>query len=195
MHVQAVHALGRGSRCPLAQHAGAHGAFRSRQGRLADVGRNGRPQPRLQHEGVADQLGREGEEERQVGRRAGLADLRQSGRRQRRRARRHQQRGDEGSGGQGRQGDPDGLPRIGRPVPVAGGPRQAGRRPRQRLAVPGRVLLAARRERDRLLRVQPRRSRGGRHPGLPGQRGERRSRSRTRSRRARPTPTSSGATT
>ena len=46
--------------------------------------------------------------------------------------------------------------------------------PRQRLAVPGRVLLAARRERDRLLRVQPRRSGGGRHPGLPRQRRERR---------------------
>ena len=88
---------------------------------------------------------------------------------ERRRPRRHQQRSDEGSGRQGRQGHPDGVPRVRRPVPVAGRPRQADRRPRQRLAVPGHLLVAARRKRHRLLRLQPRRSHGGRHRRLPRQ--------------------------
>ena len=65
-------------------------------------------------------------------------------------------------------------------VPVAGGARQAGGRPRQRLAVPGHLLVAARRERHRLLRVEPRRSDGGRHRRLPRQ-GRTTARSRTRS--------------
>ena len=62
------------------------------QRRLADVGRHARSQHGLEHEGAADDLGRQDEEERQVGRRARLAGLRQPGRRGRRRARRHQQR-------------------------------------------------------------------------------------------------------
>ena len=59
----------------------------------------------------------------------------------------HQQRRADGSERQGGQGRPDGLPRVGRPVPVAGGARQARGRSRQRLAVSGRLLVAARRER------------------------------------------------
>ena len=47
-------------------------------GRLADVGRHAGPQHGLEHEGAADDLGRQDEEEREVGRRARLAGLRQS---------------------------------------------------------------------------------------------------------------------
>ena len=52
--------------------------------------------------------------------------------------------------------------------------------PRQRLAVPGHLLVAARRERHRLLRLEPRRGDGGRHRRLPRQ-GRTTARSRTRS--------------
>ena len=55
----------------------------------------------------------------------------------------------------------------GRPVPVAGGARQARGRPRQRLAVPGHLLVAAHRGRHRVLHVQPRRADGGRPRRLP----------------------------
>ena len=142
----------------------------SRQRRLADVGRHARPQHGLEHEGPADDLGRQDEEERQVGGRARLADLRQPGRR-----RRHtcfvgtNNEAMKDPEHQGRQGHPDGVPRVGRPVPVAGGARQARGRPRQRLAVPGHLLVAAGRERHRLLRVEPRRADGGRPRRLPRQ--------------------------
>ena len=55
---------------------------------------------------------------------------------------------------------------VRRHVPVAGRPRQADGGTRQRLAVPGHLLVAARRERDCLLRVEPRRGGGGRHQGF-----------------------------
>ena len=77
----------------------------------------------------------------------------------------------------GDRGVRDGLPRVGRRVPVAEHAREAGRRPRERLALPGRRQLPARRGRPRLLRQQPRRARLPRHPGLP-RRGERRARHR-----------------
>ena len=74
-----------------------------------------------------------------------------------------------------------------RPVPVAVGPRQARGRPRERLAVPGRLLVAADRERHGLLRVEPRRADGGgprrlprRHQRRPGQGREGDSRDRRR---------------
>ena len=72
-----------------------------------------------------------------------------------------------GSERQGRQGRPDGVPRVGRPVPLAGGARQAGGRAGQRLAVPGHLLVAAGRERHGLLRLQSRRADGGRHRRVP----------------------------
>ena len=65
---------------------------RSRHRRLADVGRHARPQHGLEHEGAADRVGRQDQEEREVGRRARLAELRQPGRRRRHGVRRHQQR-------------------------------------------------------------------------------------------------------
>ena len=64
----------------------------------------------------------------------------------------------------------DGVPRVGRRVPLAADARQARVGPRQRLAVPGRRLVAARRGRAALLRQQPRRRLLPRHPGLPRQR-------------------------
>ena len=66
--------------------------------------------------------------------------------------------------------------------------------PRQRLAVPGRRLVAARRGRAALLRQQPRRGVLPRHPGLPRQR-ERRPGQGREADRARSTPTSSGRST
>ena len=54
----------------------------------------------------------------------------------------------------------DGVPRVGRRVPVAADAREARVGPRQRLAVSGRRLVAARRGQARLLRQQPRRASG-----------------------------------
>ena len=62
-----------------------------RQG-LADVGRHAGPQHGLVDEGPAGHLGRQDQEEREVGGRARLAELRQPGRRRRHGLRRHQQR-------------------------------------------------------------------------------------------------------
>ena len=50
--------------------------FGSRLRRLADVGRHARSEHGVEHEGVADRMGRQDEEEREVGRRARLAELR-----------------------------------------------------------------------------------------------------------------------
>ena len=61
-----------------------------------------------------------------------------------------------------------------RRVPVADHAREAGRRPRQRLAVPGHRQLAAGRGRQDLLRQQPRRADVPRHRGLPRRQRERR---------------------
>ena len=77
---------------------------------------------------------------------------------------------------------------------VAGGSRQAGGWPRERLAVSGRLFVAARRERHRVLRLEPRRADGRRPRRLPRQ-DERRPREGREAARARPTSTSSGATT
>ena len=99
-----------------------------RQRRLADVGRHARPQHGLEHEGAADRLGRQDEEEREVGRRARIAELRQPGRRRRHGVRRHEQRGAARSEAAGRPRRADGVPRIDRRVPVAADAREARRR-------------------------------------------------------------------
>ncbi len=166
--LQTDHDLPADPRGGVRRHADQlHFAVGSRKRQLADVGRHAGSQHGLEHEGAADDLGPQVEEERQVGRRAGLPDLRQPGRLGRHRARRHEQRSDARSERQGGQRHPDGVPRVGRPVPVAGRPRQARGRPRQRLAVPGHLLVAAHRGRHRVLHVQPRRADGGRPRRLP----------------------------
>ena len=118
---------------------------RSRHRRLADVGRHAGSQHGLEHEGPADRVGRQDEEEREVGGRAGLAELRQSGRGGRHGVRRHEQRAAARSEAARRPRRADGVPRIGRRVPVAAHAREARVRPRERLAVPGRRVVAARR--------------------------------------------------
>ena len=138
--------------------------------RLADVGRHARPQHGLEHEGAADELGRQDEEERQVGRRAGLAGLRQSrssptascsSAPTTRRCGIPNVKGDKGVLMAFRESDGQFLWQAVHD--------KLDRRPRQRLAVPGRLLVAARRERHRVLRVEPRRGDGGRHRRLPRQ--------------------------
>ena len=88
----------------------------------------------------------EDRQEHQMGGRPGLQGLRRPDRRRRQDLRRHQQRSPAQPArhrarpeqprqeDRHRQGHPDVLQRGRRQVPLAGGPRQAGRRPRQRLA-------------------------------------------------------------
>ena len=112
--------------------------------------------------GIPDHLGRQDQEEREVDGGARLAELRQSRGGGRPGLRRHQQRTGAQSQGARRPRRADVLPRIGRQVSLAAHQRQAGRGPRQRLAVSGRLLLAAGGRRPPLLRHQPLRA------GLPG---------------------------
>ena len=79
------------------------------------------------------------------------------GRGRRHGVRRHEQRGAARSEAAGRPRRADGVPRVGRRVPVAADAPEARVGPRQRLAVSGRRQLAARRGRAPLLRQQPRR--------------------------------------
>ncbi len=64
----------------------------------------------------------------------------------------------------------DGLPRVERRVPLAADAREARGRTRQRLAVSGRRLVAARRGRTAVLREQSRRRLLSRHQRVPRQR-------------------------
>ena len=97
--------------------------------RLADVGRHARPQHGLRHEGPARSPGTsQSKKNVQVGGGARLAELRQPGRGGRQGVRRHQQRGPARSQAAGRPRRADGLPRVGRRVPLADHPREAGRR-------------------------------------------------------------------
>ena len=108
--------------CWLASHCSRVG---SRHRRLADVGRHARPQHGLEHEGPADRVGRQDEEEHQVGGRARLAELRQPGRRRRHGVRRHQQRAAARPEAGRRSRRADGVPRVGRRVPVAADARRS----------------------------------------------------------------------
>ena len=128
--------------------------------RLADVGRHADPQHGVADDGPADDVGRQDRQEREVGRRARLAVLRQSG------------------------GRPAASCSIGTNNEAMRDPKQAGDRgvlmafreatgefmwqatfeklvvgPRQRLAVPGHRQLAADHRRRRLLHHQPRHDR------------------------------------
>ena len=132
--------------------------LRSRDRRLADVGRHARPQHGLEREGAADRLGREDEEEHQVGCRSRLAELWQSGRRRRHGVRRHEQRGPARSEAARRSRRADGLSRDRRRVHVAAHAPEARGRPRQRLALSGRRFLATGRRQDAVLREQSRRA-------------------------------------
>ncbi len=136
-----------------------------------------RPQHGVECEGAADRLGREDEEEHQVGRRPRIAELRQPGRRGRHGVRRHEQRSAARSEAARRSRRADGVPRNRRRVPVAAHAREARGRTRQRLAVSGRGLFPARRRQDALLREQSRRAVCRRHRRVPRQ-GKRRSRHR-----------------
>ena len=130
--------------------------------------------------GLPTRVGRQDQEEREVGRRPRLAELRQRRRRRRHRLRRHQQR--RACAIRSRPGDRGVLmafKRGHRRVPLAAHAREAHLGPRQRLAVPGRRLVAARRGQQALLRQQPRRRVVRRHQGV--QRRQRRARSPTRS--------------
>ena len=131
---------------------------RSRHRRLADVGRHARSQHGVEHEGAADRLGRQDEEEHQVGRRSRLAELRQSGRRRRHGVRRHEQRRAARSEAARRSRRADGVSRDRRRVHVAAHARQARGRTRERLALSGRGLFATRRREHALLREQSRRA-------------------------------------
>ena len=173
---------------------GAIGVARVRRGRLADVGWVARSQHGVDHDRPADHLGREDRSQRPMGGAARFADLRQSGRRRRGCARRHQQRAGARPQAGGRPRRADGVPRVGRRVPLAGDPREALVRACQRLALPGRVLVAARREWRGLLHVEPRRG-DGRGSRRVSRRQQRRAGHRTRSSPAKKMPTSSGAST
>jgi hypothetical protein len=146
------------------------------------------------HEGHSHDLGRQVAQEHPLGRRARVADLRQPGGGRRHRVRRDEQRGDVRPGDQGRQGNPAGVPRVGRRVPLAGRARQAAAGPGQRLAVPGR---SARRPSSRTASSTTCRTAARSWRSMPrasataGTRG----RTPTRSSRARSTPTSSGSST
>ena len=116
--------------------------LRSRRSRLADVGRHAGSQHGVEHEGAADHAGtsrrrRTSSGSPSLARRRTAIPSSPSGMvfvgTNNEAAKRSEH--------QGRQGHPDGLPRIGRPVHVAGGARQARGRPRQRLALPGRLLV------------------------------------------------------
>ena len=140
---------------------------RSRFWRLADVGRHARSQHGVQHEGAAHRVGRQDEEERQMGRRPRLAELRQPvvaggmvfvG------------TNNEGVRDKNQAGDRGVLMAfrgIERRVPVAADARETGIGPRQRLAVPGRGFVAAGRGHQALLHQQPRRGLVPRHQRLP----------------------------
>ena len=130
--------------------------LRSRHRRLADVGRHARPEHGVEREGAADRLGREDEEEHQVGRRPRIAELRQRRGRRRHGVRRHEQRGTARSETARRSRRADGVPRNRRRIPVAAHAREARGRPRKRLAVSGRRLISARRGQQALLREQSR---------------------------------------
>ena len=134
------------------------------------MGRQPGSQHGLECEGAADRLGREGEEEHQVGRGPRLAELRQRRRRGRDGVRRHEQRGGARSEAARRSRRADGLPRDRRRVHVAAHARQARGRTRQRLAVPGRGLFSAGRGEDAVLRQQSRRAVRRRHRRLSRQR-------------------------
>ena len=108
--------------------------------------------------GLPTRVGRQDEEEREMGRRARIAELRQYRRVRRRGADWHQQREPARSQAAGRSRRADGVPRVGRRVPLAAHAREARVGPRERLAVSGRRLVAARRRQSRLLRQQPRRA-------------------------------------
>ena len=151
--------------------------LRSRHRRLADVGRHARSQHGVERERAADRLGREDEEEHQVGRRPRIAELRQPGRRRRHGVRRHEQRRAARSEAARRSRRADGVSRDRRRVHVAAHAREARGRTRERLAVSGRRLFSARRRQDALLREQSRRAVCRRHRRVPRQ-GERRPRHR-----------------
>ena len=142
--------------------------------RLADVGRHAVAQHGVAPQGHAHHVGPQDRQERQVGGRAGLAVLRQSRCRRRCRADRHQQRSDPRceAGRRSRRGD--GVPRGDRRVHVAGDVREALVGPRQRLAVPGHRVVAARHRRHRLLRDQSRPGDRRRSRRLPRQEQRRR---------------------
>ena len=97
-------------------------------GRVADVGRHARPQHGVEHEGAAGRVGRQDQEEREVGRRPRLAELRQPGGRRRHGVRRHQQRAAARSKAARRSRRADGVPRIRRRVPVAADARRSSSR-------------------------------------------------------------------
>ena len=135
---------------------------------LADVGRHGRTQHDLGRPRPPGVLGCEDRDEHQV-EGADRLDLERKPRRGRRQdLPRHEQRQPQEPRAQGRQGRPHVLPRVRRPVPVAGRDRQAGSRCGERLARSGRQLVAGGRREAGVLRQQPR---GARLPGHGGFRG------------------------
>ena len=126
------------------------------------MGRHGGTQHDLDRPGPPGVLGRQDRDEHQV-EGADRLDLEREPRRGRRQdLPRHEQRQPQEPRAQGRQGRPHVLPRVRRPVPVAGRDRQAGIRCGERLARSGRLLVAGGRREAGVLRQQPRRA------GLPG---------------------------
>jgi hypothetical protein len=103
-----------------ANSCGGRAAYgiRSRKG-LADVGRYAGSQHGFEHEGRPRFLGRGHEEKRPLGGGARISGLRQPGCGRWSSVRGNQQRSAEGSEAGGRSRSADGLPRIGRRVPVA----------------------------------------------------------------------------
>ena len=167
--------------------AGAPLRFRSGLRRLADVGRHPRSQHGVEHEGVAGGVGRQDEEKREMDGRARVAELRQSRGCGRHGLRRHQQRAAARSEAGRRSRRADGVPRVGRRVPVAADAREARLGARQRLALPGRRLVGAGGGHAHLLHQQSRRRLVPRHQRVPRRQerrpGDRRKADRTERRR------------
>ncbi len=127
--------------------------------------------PRAQHDGgrhgPPGDLERQGRDERQVEGAARYGLEREPRRGRREDLPRDQQRQPPEPRDHGRQGCADVLPRVRRPVPVAGRDRQAGVG-RQRLARRGHLLVAGGRREAALLRHEPRGADQPRHRGFHG---------------------------